>query len=595
MTAANTTRTINDSLLSEIRKGNLYALLSVCTDQELQPLAALIKDRVSSSLESDADCKKFPSFPSKYHMAIGDEIRAFGGNTVRNGLRGGGPKYQEVVVDVCKRLGVPFDETNIVKNEATLLNLYFDREWSTLPHAERDAAAARARTTAADDATSIESVVKNSSSTGIAAVLFGLGKLSALSSLTFTDPAYRVTTPCVLHIAYLRRKVLEASAVESNVLTPSPLAPRAIERSAELTVGETNSDSLVSLVRISDPGMDQWQPVDSNDGGISRLNPLLQAVPSLAAAQNVASTTYMEVVINGPLLKAKGTEGYRLITMVNGKPSHGTLLDPSTLSNIVNAGAMLQIASFALGQKHLADMKRELNAIKTAVQSISQFQQNERLTKLTGIIKYLDHVAPSVMSGDAPEALAAQIESHEPILLAIQGHLIEDIKTQTKAILDIKDPDTFGTEGAQKAISEHHALLAKHYEQAFLCIRARAANLQLASVLGLNALLKTTRRVDIRESLLALREDGHLVTETNNLMRKKIQLLSSVTNRSTTVTQRKLELLTLNEKLVGQLKRIREGIEQNLELAESTFRQQAEPARLLLKVEGERIVGLQAA
>jgi hypothetical protein len=503
------------------------------------------------------------------------------GNTVANRFRSGGPSYGEVVVDVCKRLGVLFKEDAIVQNEATLLNLYFDQDWRILDDAGRHQAAARASAAAADDATSVDKVVKSGGTSGVVGAILGF---TALSTLSVTDPAYRVTAPCVLHVAYLRRKILEAHEPTNRPRTIAVIAPSVIERSKALAVGESNGESLITMARITDPGVGQWQAVSAEDGGISRLNPLLQAAPSLATAQHVALTPYMEVVINGPLLNAKGTEGYRLITMIDGKPSHGTLLDPSTLSNIVNAGAMLQVASFALGQKHLADIKRELNEIKIAVQSVSDFQQKERWTKLTGMIKYLEQVAPDVTEGAAPPTLAAQLESHEPILLSIQDHLIEDIKTRTKEIL-----------GVQKAIAQHHARLTDHYEQALLCLRVRAANLQLASLLGLNERTRAVRLADIRETLSALREDGQLLMETDRLMRKKVQALSSMTNRGLTITQRKLDLLQLNATLTVRLKSLGESIERALESADDHFRRSEEPTRLLLKLEGERIVGVHAA
>ena len=136
---------IDPVLLSEIKKGNLYALLDVCTDEDLEPLVDLLKGPWSSSLTSDTQYKRFPSHPSRYSVAIGDEIRAFGGNTVRNQVRGGGPEYEEVVVDVCKRLGVPHKDNSIVENESALLHLLFAQDWNTLDAAGRDRAIARSR------------------------------------------------------------------------------------------------------------------------------------------------------------------------------------------------------------------------------------------------------------------------------------------------------------------------------------------------------------------------------------------------------------------------------------------------------------------
>jgi uncharacterized protein YaaW (UPF0174 family) len=581
---------IDPVLLSEIKKGNLYALLEVCADEDLQPLVDLLKEPWSSSLTSDAQYKRFPSHPSRYSVAIGDEIRAFGGNTVKNRLRGGGPEYGEVVVDVCNRLGVPCKENSIVENEAALLDLYFAQDWNTLDEAGRRRVIAQARTVAGTDATNVANVVKE----GVKKRFGGAFTFNPLDAVTVlgTDPAYRITAPCVLHIAYLRRKILDAYVEPASERATEVVALRDVERSAMLTVGEEGRGPLVSLSHISNPDVQRWHEPGSADEGISRLSPLFQAVPALVTARHVASTKYMEVVINGPLLKAKGVEGYRLITMIDGKPSHGTLLDPSALSNIVNAGALLQVASFALAQKHLADIKRELNEIKTSVKRIEQFQQNERLSTLTGMLAYLEQIAPAILAGEGTEHDLAQLESHEPTLLSIRNHLFKDIETETAAILDVKDPHTFGSEGAAKAIADHHKRLAMHFEQALLCVRVRAANLQLASCAGLNEQKRKARVDDIRRSLDELRQGGPHLVNADVMMRKKIQTLSALTDSSETVTRRKLELLQLPSELAASVKSWREAIEQDLTSADDLFKRREEPTRVLLKLDGERIMGM---
>ncbi|WP_175718018.1 hypothetical protein [Burkholderia anthina] len=586
---------IDPVLLSEIKKGNLYALLEVCSDEDLEPLVDLLKGPWSSSLTSDAQYKRSPSHPSRYSVAIGDEIRAFGGNTVKNQLRGGGPEYEEVVVDVCKRLGVPYKDNSIVENENALLHLLFAQNWNTLDAAGRKRAIAQARTVAASEATNVKNIVKENVKRSLAGSVLALNPLSAVAALgpmAVTEPAYRITAPCVLHVAYLRRKTLEAIIEPTSERGTSVVALRDVERSAALTVEDEGGGALVSLTRISHPDVEHWHEAGSADQGISRLSPLFQAVPNLVTAQHVASTKYMEIVINGPLLKAKGVEGYRLTTNIGGRLSNGTLLDPSTLSNLVNAGALLQVASFALGQKHLADIKRELNEIKTSVKRIEEFQQNERLSKLTGMLDYLEQIAPAIMKGEGTAHDLAQLESHEPALLSIRNHLFADLETQTAAILDVKDPDAFGSEGAAKAIADHHKRLAMHFEQALLCLRVRAANLQLASCAGLNEHKRQARIDDIRRSLDELRQEGPYLVKADVMMRKKIQTLSAMTNSSETLTRRKFELLQLPSDLAASVKSWRAAIEHDLESADELFKRREEPTRVLLKLDGERVMGM---
>lgn len=588
-------RLIETSTLDEIKSGNLYALLSVCTDYELMPLVDLIKDRFSSRLVSETSYKLSPSVPSNYFMAIGDEICLFGGDSIGNSLRGGGVEYREVVTDVCTRLGVAVSE-HIVDDERALLELYLTEQWCAIAPSRRDDVIKKARDTIANQATSIETQIKGVSAKKVVGSLLTLNPITAFAALTAIAPAFRVTAPCVLHLAYLRRKVLEE---QSPTTISSAVASVSQERSSTLSFSEgEGTEHFLALTRISDPAITEWQPPESDPAGISRFNPLLQSVPSLVTAQEVGAKQFMEVVINGPLLKAKGQEGYRLITMIDGKPSHGVLLKPDSLAQVINAAAIFQIVSVAVGQKHLADIRRELTAIKNALEAVSQFQQNQRASTISGVLNYLQSIAPAVFSNETPNNRAiylGQLEHREGELLAIQDHLIKDIKAQSKAILAIKDPDTFGSDGLQKAIVRHHQQLSEHYRQALLCVRARAATLQLASALGLAASTRDIRATDIRNALIQLGEQGSLVTETNNMMRQKIQSLSAMTDKSSTIVRRKVDLLGLNDQLLHQITLERTSIETVMANAASLLNQEHQINRLFVRVEENRITGLQLA
>ncbi|MBB5458753.1 hypothetical protein [Paraburkholderia sp. Cpub6] len=105
---------------------------------------------------------------------------------------------------------------------------------------------------------------------------------------------------------------------------------------------------------------------------------------------------------------------------------------------------------------------------------VEEFQQNERLSKLSGMLGYLEQIAPAIMAGEGTTHDLAQLESHEPTLLSIRN-LFTDLETETAAILDVKDPDTFASGGAAKVIADHHKRLAMHFEQRFLLELSSAA------------------------------------------------------------------------------------------------------------------------
>jgi hypothetical protein len=59
--------------------GDLYALLALCTREDLDPLVTTVLSKFSNYLDIDKDYKRFKPDHTKYHKVIGDEIRLFGG------------------------------------------------------------------------------------------------------------------------------------------------------------------------------------------------------------------------------------------------------------------------------------------------------------------------------------------------------------------------------------------------------------------------------------------------------------------------------------------------------------------------------------
>ena len=421
------------------------------------------------------------------------------------------------------------------------------------------------------------------------------GKLLSPGALPFfaavmTDPAFSVTVPCILHIAYLRKKYLNAAttAAKEKSVAPAPTT-QPLARSKPLIVGHSAEAPVLSLARISEPPKIDWKVANDADG-ISRINPLLQAVPSLATAGEVASGTYMEVVINGELLKAKGQEGYRLIAMIDGKPSHGTLLNPDTLSNIVNTSAMLNVASVALAQKHLADINRKLSEIKASVDKILSFQNNERSAVITGAIRYFEQVAKAILSGELSESVRHQIERHEAQLLQTQEHLMVDIRHENQAVLNVKDETMFGSKGMEDAIRKQQALLHDLYHHLLLCIRARACGWQILSAYPSEERLKETRKQNIESSLEALAESGELLSSTSSFMWQKVKSMSAVCNKNVTVNERKLSLLKDKDLLVAEVLRCKGQIGRDIREAEAFMTQQPPLVTMLVKIENGQIV-----
>lgn len=588
--------------LEEVRQGDLYSLLALCTKEELAPLVERILSRVSNFLDINDDYKKFQPDHTKYHRLIGDEIRLFGGNSLRNLLRGGeGPPYAEIVVDVCKKLDVPYQDGDTINNENNLLDIFLERRWKSLSPAERDQLAAAAGESALGKISDTATLAKAGANFILTRALFGPAGWAVLGISLF-DAAFKITIPCILHIAYLRRKILDehrgAKPYWDNAVLAlaAPEASTIAEYSNSLVIRADNGSPVLSLARVEEPTGGNWQEIGESGDGISKLNPLLQLVPALTTVKEVAGTNYMEVVTNGDrLMKTKDGILKAVTVGPDGKISGiAEVIEPGRLSAMINASALWNVASVALAQKHLADISKKLSDIKHAVDDIRKFLKDERHSLLTGSIRYFGQVAPSVMAGELSDRILHQIERHEGDLLRVQDHLAEEIRTHIDGIQNLKDGETFGSSEITQSIESHQNLLNGLYREMLLCIRARACGWQLLCVFPGDEIGKKHRRQDIQEALDKLHDTNDLLTKTDAMLRDKIHSISSFWNKESTVNERKLSLLRSSEVLLQNVTIGRGEIQRDLNDADSMFAATLRPVTMTVRIEEGRIAALRA-
>lgn len=124
---------MTDDLLRRAQEGDLYAVLALSTKEELDPLVEVITSRTWNFLYVKDEYKRHSPDHTRYHALIGDELRLYGGNTLKNIGRGGeGPPYDELVADVCWKLSVPYERGRTVENEGNLLDIFLERRWQAL-------------------------------------------------------------------------------------------------------------------------------------------------------------------------------------------------------------------------------------------------------------------------------------------------------------------------------------------------------------------------------------------------------------------------------------------------------------------------------
>lgn len=69
---------------------------------------------------------------------VDEEIRRFGGNTIVNLFRGGGPEYKEIACDVCEKLDVEVDQSKRMREiDTALLKKVLTNMWEEMEDKDR--------------------------------------------------------------------------------------------------------------------------------------------------------------------------------------------------------------------------------------------------------------------------------------------------------------------------------------------------------------------------------------------------------------------------------------------------------------------------
>ena len=203
--------------------------------------------RFAEELLSDPKFKACNGDYSKAWQQIAGELQLFGGDSFANIFRGNGILYKEILCDVCNKLKVNYNKMQDTSQiESYLLQKIISDSWEKMTDVERkDLLSAigvdgtligsaglgaviaainmggfAAYQTAALVANTIARTIigkglqfgTNAALMRSMAVVAGpIGiAISALMTLSsISSPAFRVTMPCVIHVAYMRQMLLQ--------------------------------------------------------------------------------------------------------------------------------------------------------------------------------------------------------------------------------------------------------------------------------------------------------------------------------------------------------------------------------------------------
>lgn len=366
------------------------------------------------------------------------------------------------------------------------------------------------------------------------------------------------------------------SLVEAAQEEPAPLPP-AIHFGTDpispaITLRPLPLSELTAVAKI---------PVIQPSLGVaSRISALMQATPSLLVAEAHRGRQLMEVVIDGKLIRAADGDGFRAMTKgSSGIKEHARLYDTKDLRNLVNAAAVWQLASVIVAQKHMADINQKLSEIKDGVTSISEFIDNERRAVIHGTYQYLRQAYEALEQGELSLAIRGELESCERELLAVQNHLVDDIRR--RALVAPRDDDMFGTESLHKTGVAKYRELGQTADDLKLCLRTRALSWYVLSLYPGEQALKAVRCESIKQGLAELESVQSLVISRS---RSDVEGFKSIWNHDKTLEVRKGEILGEARNVQGQLEVARVDTFAQLERTQTLLLERDSPTQLIVEI-----------
>lgn len=245
---------------------DLWPVLGAGSADDLGVLVDVITDNGEGRLMVDTDvktsllsAKAARSFTVHHLMLVASEIQQFGGNTLINIVRGGkGVPYREIVCDVADHVGAKYnDHDTIDQIEMNIVLRIAEKAVSKMSEQEQEAffeafgakypgagpaamgaliAAIRAsgfkvyQMAAILAASAAKAFTGKAMAFGGAAPLMNAIKIfsgplgiiltGVWTAFDLASPAYRVTVPCVIQLAYMRQQMLTTECASCHARQP---------------------------------------------------------------------------------------------------------------------------------------------------------------------------------------------------------------------------------------------------------------------------------------------------------------------------------------------------------------------------------------
>ncbi|EEZ4383108.1 MULTISPECIES: YaaW family protein [Escherichia] len=571
-------------------------------------------DRVKKALR---DGKNSEAVDEETLRLLIRELQHFGGNTVMNLFRRNGVSYSEIVDDVASHLKIKVAKNAPVKEkESLIIDAVFASSWSKMSDDDRRQLLrdmginttisldklSRMELPLLQRAAMVASGLAQIATGKALPLIAGLGIGRVLGVLTgpvglaltglytaydISNPAFRITLPCVVQIAWIRLKNSRhhrlSESVPSTAMSTANYGNRWVfenEKSQRvLTV------SSIALNEITHPDT----LVQHDIAEISRLGPLLQTLPSLATAAHIASHHYMEVIIDGALAKVKDGSGYRGFSLgEKGIKAHAVLLNPDKLNQLVNAGILLNVASAILAQKHLADISNKLTQIIETIREISAFQNNARKSEIVGAIQYLQQITPVVIEGQSSPEIRQMLEAIEKDFSTLQDHLLTDIAFAGEKIAAINDGSFFSSATITSKIQAQQKTIEERTMEWDLAMRVRGQALHLVSHSEGQTMLVKRRQQAIEHHYAQF---DTVISKVETQLQSRIDSISAVAEQANTTSANKVILRKwCNNRLILQKVAIKEARQAFDQFQQNMLDKPLQTSRILVEMKDGKAV-----
>ncbi|MDN5112692.1 DUF3944 domain-containing protein [Aliarcobacter butzleri] len=240
--------------------------LQYMDDKSLDSLVeTLIRDkdgelRLTESITSNDLYKKFSPQHSNYWELIAGELQSFGGNSFVNIFRGGGVQYKEILCEVCDKMGVNYNKnSNVINIEQNLFMKILEDSMKDMSTEELKSIVEELNLktqtyTSQAVMAAMQVAIKQSGFfvykmaaiivNAVLKALFGRGLTfvgtgimmrsisafagpigwaitAAWTAFDVAGPAFRVTIPAVIQVAFLRQQYINKNIIEEELLNES--------------------------------------------------------------------------------------------------------------------------------------------------------------------------------------------------------------------------------------------------------------------------------------------------------------------------------------------------------------------------------------